>query len=72
MAERRYRKGDVVRFRFGVKFVEGVVIEERGPIGIGGRRLYGIEFRLGSEPEDVMYIELPAVDMQPVEPAARK
>lgn len=72
MAERRYRKGDPVRFRFGVKFVEGVVIEERGPIGIGGRRLYGIEFRLGPDGENVMYTELPAVEMQPVEPVANE
>lgn len=72
MAERRYRKGDVVQFRAGVRLIEGVVVEDRGPIGIGGRRLYGIEFRHESESEEVAYIELPAVDMQPVEPAAHK
>lgn len=72
MTERRYRKGDRVRFRFGVKDVEGTVIEERGPIGIGGRRLYGIQFHLGSDPEGEMYVELPAVDMKPVEPASHR
>jgi hypothetical protein len=72
MPERRYHKGDVVRFRAGARFIEGVVVEERGPIGIGGRRLYGVEFRHESESEESAYIELPAVDMQPVEPAANK
>ncbi len=53
----RFQRGDRVRFPFGSSVVIGVIIEDRGPIGVGGRRLYGIEFPL--TPEELRYIELP-------------
>ena len=68
MAERRFHKGDHVRFTLGVRTVHGIISEERGPIGVGGRRLYGVEYRLGTE-EDPSYIELPAEELQPGTPA---
>jgi hypothetical protein len=47
MPERRFRKGDLVSFRIGLRTVQGEVKEDRGPIGIKGRHLYLVEFRGG-------------------------
>jgi hypothetical protein len=60
MSEKKLRKGDRVKFQFGIYPVEGIVKEDRGPIGIGGRRLYLVEFRLGPHVESPSHIELPA------------
>ena len=38
-----YRVGDRVKFLDGTKKVIGIVRENRGPIGVGGRRLYLVE-----------------------------
>lgn len=66
MPQTRLRKGDAVKFRFAMRPVQGIVKEDRGPIGVGGRRLYLIEFRLHSESEMVSEIELPAERLQVV------
>jgi hypothetical protein len=70
MSERRFRKGDVVEFDHGIYHVQGVVKEDRGPIGIGGRRLYLIEYRRGPKSESVHETELPAERPQLVNGAA--
>lgn len=67
MSERRYRKGDQVRFRVGLRTVQGEIKEDRGPIGMNGRRLYLIEFRFGPNGESVSETELPAVDFELVQ-----
>lgn len=64
MPEMKFRKGDRVRFRFGIYVVEGVVKEDRGPIGINGRHLYLVEFRFGPHGESLSHIELPAERLQ--------
>ncbi|HTU92783.1 MAG TPA: hypothetical protein VMF69_22065 [Gemmataceae bacterium] len=64
MPETKFRKGDRVRFRFVTRFVEGVVKEDRGPIGIKGRHLYLVEFLPESYAESPFHIELPAEDLQ--------
>ena len=61
-SERRYRVGDRVSFTFGLSRVTGVMVEDRGVIGSGGRRLYRIEAPFGERP---LVIELPAEDLQP-------
>lgn len=48
MPKKQFRKGDRVMFRLGIRSVQGEVKEDRGPIGVRGRRLYLVEFR--SEP----------------------
>jgi hypothetical protein len=58
----KFSVGQTVRFRFGVRKVIGTVKEDRGPIGIKGRRLYSIVFTPESSPEFV--IELPAEDLE--------
>jgi len=64
-SQHRYRVGEHVRFVFGVTKVEGTIMEDRGPIGVGGRRLYRIRFQFESD-EEPMYIELPAADLEEV------
>jgi len=66
MPEPRFHKGDVVRFRFGLRLVQGVVKEDRGPIGKGGRRLYSVEFLPTAESNPPALIELPAVALEAV------
>lgn len=44
--------GDRVRFQWGFHDVEGVIVEDRGPLGGGGRPLYDIAFRLEFSNED--------------------
>ncbi len=70
-SERKFRVGDIVRFVFGVTKVEGTIIEDRGPIGVGGRRLYRIRFQFQLD-EEPMYIELPAADIEPVSVTQRQ
>jgi hypothetical protein len=66
MPETRFRKGDLVTFRVGVRFVQGIVKEDRGPIGVKGRHLYLVEFRHEPLAPNVSRVELPADEMQPV------
>jgi hypothetical protein len=63
----KYRVGDRVRFHFPMDTVEGVITEDRGGLGVGGRRLYGIRFMWGEEDS---YIELPEEEMEPAPPEA--
>ncbi len=72
MPERKFRKGDRVRFRFGIYPVEGIIKEDRGPIGIGGRHLFGVAFPFGLLSESPSYIELPAERLQLIEDSVSK
>jgi hypothetical protein len=56
-----FKKGDVVTFLFGASSAAGVVVEDRGCLGIGGRRLYGIRFEIN--PGDARYIEVPEEEL---------
>lgn len=67
---RRLRKGQAVRFQFGIRRVEGVVTEDRGPIGVKGRRLYGVEFLVERGADSPSYTELPAENLELVAPVA--
>jgi hypothetical protein len=69
MSEPRFRKGDQVRFRLGLRSVQGVVKEDRGPIGVKGRHLYLVEFGSEVESDSPSLVELPAVELQPVQDA---
>jgi hypothetical protein len=65
----RYREGQRVRFVFGTAEVEGVITEDRGPLGIDGRRVYRIEFRIDPEyvPDEVSAIELMEDEFTPID-----
>jgi hypothetical protein len=41
-----FRDGDRVRLLWGVTPVEGIVIEDRGNLGVGGKRIYRVRVRL--------------------------
>jgi hypothetical protein len=72
MREIKFRKGDLVRFQFGEYTFQGVVKEDRGPIGRKGRRLYLVEFLFGPYAESPSHIELPAEDLQLIQDAVSK
>jgi hypothetical protein len=56
-----FKKGDVVSFPFGDGHGTGQVVEDRGCLGIGGRRLYGIKFEIN--PGDQRYVEVPEEEL---------
>jgi hypothetical protein len=56
-----FKNGDRVSFIFGNGTVTGRIVEDRGRLGIGGRRLYGIRFEIN--PGDQSYIEIPEVEL---------
>jgi hypothetical protein len=42
----KFRVGDHVHLRYGFPGVLGEIVEDRGRIGIGGRRLYTVKLRM--------------------------
>lgn len=64
MAKAKFRKGVHVRFWMGLSYRYGVILEDRGPLGINGRHLYLVEF--DAPPESPSRVELPADDMEVV------
>lgn len=60
----RIRVGDQVRFTFGVRQTVGTIVEDRGPIGNGGQRLFAI--RVPITESDPMTIELQADEIEVV------
>jgi hypothetical protein len=62
MVDKIFSVGDRVRFRLGKGMVSGVVKEDRGPIGVHGRRLYLVEYlRTSGGPPSL--IEIPAEEL---------
>jgi hypothetical protein len=57
-----FREGDRVRLLWGVTPVEAIVIEDRGNLGVGGRRLYRVRVRLDDITEP-METEEPADEL---------
>lgn len=56
-----FRAGDRVTVPLGRRRVTGVVVEERGALGIGGRYLYHVHVPM--EPDDPMFMVLSEEDM---------
>lgn len=61
----RFRVDDKVAFTFGTRRVKGFIVEDRGPLGVNGRRIYGV--RLDMDPFDSVFLELPedALELSP-------
>ncbi len=59
----KFKVGDRVVFRRGNREVEGVVVEDRGPLGIGGQRIYGLHYEF--LPGETRYTEMPEEDLTP-------
>ena len=53
---------DVVRFPLGPRKAHGVIIEDRGPIGVQGRRIYRV--RVDHDPDDSEAFEMPGEEME--------
>lgn len=66
MGEARFKKGQRVTFRMGMREVHGVVKEDRGQIGVNGRRLYAVEFPMVMCDPDRSVVELPADQLAPI------
>ena len=62
-SERRYRVGDRVSFLLVQRRLTGVIVEDRGAIGVGGRSLYRVEVPM--EGEEPLVGEFPASLLQP-------
>lgn len=53
--------GDRVRIPFGVSTVEATIVEDRGVIGAGGRRLYRV---LADEPDHFFHLDTERAEEQ--------
>jgi hypothetical protein len=69
MSKKTLRTGQLVTFKYGPRSVQGVIKEDRGPIGMKGRVLYLVEFRPEAQSPYVSHIELPADQLKEVESA---
>jgi hypothetical protein len=69
-AARRIRVGDRVTFKYGTSRLTGTIVEDRGPIGVNGRRLYSIRFKLDRSLAESRTVELSAEDFRLRRPAA--
>lgn len=58
----RLHVGSRVTFMFGVTEVVGTVVEDRGPVGMGGRRL--LRVRLEVPAAEPVELEIPAEDVK--------
>src|SRR5262249_8305201 len=56
-----------VRVRIGLTDWLGAIVEDRGFIGVGRRRLWTVKLDSDSDPENERYIELPEAEMTLVE-----
>jgi hypothetical protein len=65
---RKFHVGAEVEFRYSIyPTVKGVIVEDRGPLDVGGRRLWGVQFNFGElKPA---YIELGEDEMTLTESA---
>jgi hypothetical protein len=58
-----FREGDRVRLLWGLTPVEGIIIEDRGNLGVGGRRLYRVQVQLDDNITEPMESTRPAEDL---------
>jgi hypothetical protein len=58
----RFRAGDRVRLLFGREKVAGEILEDRGPLGEYGRRLYRVRINVGRDDESSF--EVPEEDLE--------
>lgn len=62
-ATRLVQRGDKVTFCVGARKIRATVVEDRGAIGVGGRRLVRIKARF-SPSEDMHEFEVPLDDLE--------
>lgn len=59
-----FKVGDRVRVRFGLRSPLGTIVEDRGFLGSGGRRLFRV--KLEFDPPNVTFTELPEDELTAV------
>ena len=62
----RFRVGDPVKFLYGIDKVAGEILEDRGPLGDYGCRLYRVRINVGQEDESSF--EIPEEDIESRDP----
>jgi hypothetical protein len=63
LSQTTFKVGNRVRFRLGAHNVLGRIVEDRGNIGVNGRRLFRVEVQL--DPTYVQVFELPIDALKP-------
>ena len=58
----KFRVGDRVQFHIGPRMVIADVVEYRGPLGVGGRQIFGIRFPFTED--ETRYTEMPAEELE--------
>ena len=64
-AQRRFQVGDWVRIPLGPRRVDALIVEDRGRIGAGGRRLLAVE--VPSDPAEPMRFEVSESEAEPAD-----
>jgi len=59
---RSFQVGDRVTFNLGDKQITGTIVEDRGRIGVKGRRLFAVRAKLDRVADSV--IEIPAEELK--------
>jgi hypothetical protein len=65
----RFQVGDRVRILHGFRGVLGEVVEDRGNLGVGGERMYGVRMRM--DPWNEMTSEFPEQSLEAVSAGKR-
>jgi hypothetical protein len=52
---RRYRVGDKIQFPWGADMLQGLVIEDRGNLGVGGRQIVRLRTQYDAYAEPVEF-----------------
>ena len=63
----QFKVGDWVTFAIGDRNILVQIIEDRGPIGVKGRRLYRIERRFNDDDIEPHRFEMPEEDLKAAE-----
>jgi hypothetical protein len=60
-----FKIGDRVSVQLGSRTSPGTIVEDRGLLGFGGRRLFRV--KVDFDPPNVTFIEMPEDELKPVE-----
>ena len=55
--------GQRISFPWGKAVLEGVIIEDRGPLGANGHHIYRVRISAEAFPEDLREVELPETEL---------
>jgi hypothetical protein len=66
----RFRVGDRVRIVVGFRGAEAEILEDHGPLGVGGQRFYTIRLQISGTEE--MILDYAEDEMEPLPPEERQ